>query len=66
VSAPNRPNGANDFQNYMLSRIDDVHGQVADVRVEVGLLRGRARAWGAVPGFAAVLISLAALLLGLK
>jgi hypothetical protein len=66
VSGPKRPNGANDFQNYMLSRIDDVYGQVADVRVEVGQLRGRARAWGAVPGTLAVLISLAALLLGLK
>ncbi|MEE8609099.1 MAG: hypothetical protein V3S55_15960 [Nitrospiraceae bacterium] len=66
MSSPKRPEGVNDFQNYMLSRLDQVYNQVADVRVEVGQLRGRARAWGAVPGTVAVLISLAALLLGLK
>ncbi len=56
----NRPTNLSAFQRYVLDRIDELSNQLGDVRADVGGLKGRARAWGAVPGLAAVLIAVAA------
>lgn len=62
----NRPEGVNAFQTYVLERLDDLTEHLAAARVEIGCLRGRARAWGAVPGLLAVAVSAAALYVGLS
>lgn len=60
TTSTNRPVGLTAFQRYTLERFDDLSKQMSDVRADVGSLKGRARAWGAVPGIAAVLIAVAA------
>ncbi len=61
-----RPAALNPYQAHVLGRMDELSNQIADVRTEVGRLQGRARAWGAVPGAIAIMVSIAALLLGIK
>lgn len=45
-----RPNGLTSWQTHVLSRLDELSTQIGDLRADVGSLKGRARAWGAIPG----------------
>jgi len=38
------------FQEYMMTRIDQVHKDLMHIKVELATLKGRAAVWGAVGG----------------
>ncbi len=60
---PQRPDTLNRLQDYLLHRVDSIASDVAEVRVEVAKIQGGSRTW---PIALAVVISLVALLLGIK